>query len=405
MAYDARDGRRIWEQRIADPAKGESVPAAPITWSGFVFVGNAGGDNYGVKGRMYALEAATGRIVWEFYLVPREHPRSVAQAQGAAAQSPEAARVASWGNAADVPIAGGATWTSYTLDTATGLLYVPGGNPAPDFAHGLRPGENLYTNSVVVLDARTGAYRTHFVITPKDFHDWDVSTAPVLTTTKSGERRLLVAPKDGHLYGYDLKSGARRYRTPVTTIENVTAPLTAAGTRFCPGTQGGSEWNGPAYNPTNNLVYTGTVDWCATVRVAPEAKVKNASVGQPWSGAGDEHLFGKLDPADKSRGWLTATDADSGEVRWKFASPAPILAAVTPTAGGLVFFGDTAGNLYAFDADNGQQRWMKRFDGALGGGIVSYLVEGRQHLAVTYGMQSPIWPALRTTAKIDVFGL
>jgi alcohol dehydrogenase (cytochrome c) len=402
VAYDARDGKRIWEQRIGEAARGESVPAAPIAWSGLVFVGNAGGDNYGVKGRMYALEAATGKIAWEFYLVPREQPRSSSQLEGGA-NWPEAARAASWGNAADVPITGGATWTSYTLDPASGLLYVPGGNPAPDFVHGLRPGDNLYTNSVVVLDARTGAYRSHFVITPKDFHDWDVSTAPVLTTTRNGQRRMLVAPKDGHLYGYDLKSGAQRYRTPVTTIENTTVPLTAAGTRFCPGTQGGSEWNGPAYNPTNNLVYTGTVDWCTTVRVAPEAKVKNASVGQPWSGTGDQNLFGKMDST--ARGWLTATDADSGQIRWKFESPAPILAAVTPTAGGLVFFGDMAGNFYAFDADSGQQRWTRKLEGALGGGIISYLIQGRQRLAVTYGMQSFIWPTPKTTAKIDVFGL
>jgi alcohol dehydrogenase (cytochrome c) len=405
VAYDARDGRRIWEQRIADPAIGETVPAAPITWSGLVFIGNAGGDNYGVKGRMYALDAATGRIAWEFYLVPREHPRSTAQPPGAEAGSAEGARAASWGNEADVPIAGGATWTSYTLDPETGLLYVPGGNPAPDFVNSLRPGENLYTNSVVVLDAKTGAYRAHFTIVPEDFHDWDVSAAPVVTTTKSGERRLLVAPKDGHLYGFDLKSKARRFRTPVTTIENATAPLTAQGTRFCPGTQGGSEWNGPAYNPSNNLVYTGTVDWCATVKVAPEAKVKNAAMGQPWSGAGDEFLFGKMDPVDKARGWLTATDADSGQVRWRFAAPAPILAAVTPTAGGLVFFGDMTGNLYGFDADSGKQLLTRKLDGALGGGIISYQIDGHQRLAVTYGLQSPIWPAPKTTAKIDLFGL
>jgi len=405
VAYDARDGKRIWEQRIADPARGESVPAAPIAWGGLVFVGNAGGDNYDVKGRMYALDAATGKIAWEFYLVPRVHPRSKVEPRDSGTKPTETARAASWGNEADVPVAGGATWTSYTLDPKSGLLYVPGGNPAPDFVSSLRPGENLYTNSIVVLDAKSGAYRAHFVITPKDFHDWDVSAAPALATTRSGKQRMFVAPKDGHLYGYDLNSGKRLFRTAVTTIENAEMPLTPEGTRFCPGTQGGSEWNGPAYSPVNNLVYTGTVDWCATVRIAPDAKVKNASVGQPWSGAGDENLFGKMDPKDKAHGWLTATDADSGKVRWKFESPAPILAAVTPTAGGIVFFGDVGGNLYALDADDGQQRWKAKLDGAVGGGIISYAIKGRQRLAVTCGMQSPIWPAPKTTAKIVVYGL
>lgn len=402
VAYDARDGKRIWEQRIADSAKGESVPAAPIAWNGLVFIGNAGGDNYGVKGRMYALEAATGRIAWEFYLVPREHPRDI---KTAAIESHEKARAATWGNERDVPIAGGATWTSYTLDPRTGLLYVPGGNPAPDFTPGLRPGDNLYTNSVVVLDAKSGAYRAHFVITPEDFHDWDVSAAPSLATTRSGKQRMFVAPKDGHLYGFDLDSGARLYRTAVTTIENVSAPLTLEGVRFCPGSQGGTEWNGPAYNPANNLVYTGSVDWCSTVRIAPDAKVKNVSVGQPWSGAGDENVFGKMDPPEKWRGWLTATDADSGTIRWKFESPAPILAAVTPTAGGLVFFGDMAGNLYALDADDGRKLWTRKLSGAPGGGLVSYSVAGKQRLAVTYGVKSAIWPTPRSTAQIVVFGL
>ena len=405
VAYEARNGKRIWEQRIADPAKGESVPAAPITWAGLVFIGNAGGDNYDVKGRMYALDAASGKIAWEFYLVPREHPRGKVEPRASEAKPHEEARAASWGNEADVPIAGGATWTSYTLDPKTGLLYIPGGNPAPDFVTSLRPGENLYTNSVVVLDAKTGAYRAHFVITPRDFHDWDVSSAPVLATTRSGRQRMFVAPKDGHLYGYDLNSGKRLFRAAITTIENAEVPLTPAGTRFCPGTQGGSEWNGPAYSPASNLVYTGSVDWCATVRIAPDAKVKNAAVGQPWSGAGDENLFGKMDAKEKSRGWLTATDADSGKIRWKFASPAPILAAVTPTAGGLVFFGDVNGNLYALDADDGQQRWKSKLDGALGGGIISYEIRGRQRLAVTYGMSSPIWPAPKSTAQIVVYGL
>ena len=102
------------------------------------------------------------------------------------------------------PITGGATWTSYTLDPDTGLIYVPGGNPAPDFAPDVRPGENLYSGSVVVLDAMTGAYRNHFKIVPKDWHDWDVSSAPAIIKTAANETLLLVAPKDGHLYGIDL---------------------------------------------------------------------------------------------------------------------------------------------------------------------------------------------------------
>ena len=129
LAYDFKTGKRLWETTIADPKRGESVPSAPIAWDGLVFVGNAGGDYKGGKGRMYALDAKTGKIVWEFFLVPK--------AEGDVARGPLGASpldASTWKNAPGVPISGGGTWTSYTLDTKTGLLYVPGGNPAPDFA-------------------------------------------------------------------------------------------------------------------------------------------------------------------------------------------------------------------------------------------------------------------------------
>src|SRR6476646_6376585 len=148
LAYDFKTGKRIWETAIGDPKKGESAAADPIAWSGLVFIGNAGGDIKGVKGRMYALDAKTGKIVWEFYLVPKAESDPTRGPLGA---SPLDA--STWGNSEGVPITGGATWTSYTLDPDTGLLYVPGGNPAPDFATDVREGSNLYSGSVVVLDA------------------------------------------------------------------------------------------------------------------------------------------------------------------------------------------------------------------------------------------------------------
>jgi alcohol dehydrogenase (cytochrome c) len=156
LAYDIKTGKRIWETVIGDPKKGESAPAAPIAWNGLVFIGNAGGDIKGVKGRMYALDAKTGKIVWEFYLVPKAEGDPTRGPQGASPLN-----TSTWGNSLQgVPITGGATWTSYTLDPDTGLLYVPGGNPAPDFAADVREGSNLYSGSVVVLDAMTGLIGT-----------------------------------------------------------------------------------------------------------------------------------------------------------------------------------------------------------------------------------------------------
>ncbi len=400
VAYEAKNGSKLWETRIADPKIGESVPAAPIAWNGMVFIGQAGGDNYGVKGRMYALDAATGKQLWETWLVPREEDRSAPVADIAKVAAP------TWRNAKQIPIAGGATWTSYTLDPDTGLLYVPGGNPAPDFLKEMRPGDNLFTNSVVVLEARTGTYRRHFSLVPEDFHDWDVSGAPTLVRTRGGRSLMAAAPKDGLLYAHDLASGARLYQTAITRRENTEAPLTAAGTHFCPGTQGGSEWNGPAYSPDTNLLYSGTVDWCATVKIADERKAASVSYGQPWSGSADEkNAFGAFDPKEQWGGWIHAVDADSGEVRWKFRTPAPVLAAVTPTAGGLVFAADMDGTAFAFDADNGKVLWKAQVDGATGGGVITYAINGIQRVAFVAGTNSPIWPVEKKTAKIVVFAL
>src|SRR5262249_39820814 len=144
LAYDFKTGKRVWETTIADRKLGETVPAAPIAWKGLVFIGNAGSDFKGGKGRMYALDAKTGEIVWEFYLVPWTEGDPV---RGPAGESP--LDESTWKNIPGAPITGGGVWTSFSLDPATGLLYVPGGNPAPDFDVSVREGENLYTDSVV----------------------------------------------------------------------------------------------------------------------------------------------------------------------------------------------------------------------------------------------------------------
>ena len=217
-AYDAQTGKKLWTTRLADREKGESVPSAPIAWNGMVFVGTAGSDVYGVKGRMYALDAGTGKVVWETYTVPTDAPQPGNEKMQSQAK-------VTWGNEPGVPITGGGTWSSYSLDTQRGLLYLPTGNPGPDFATDVRPGDNLYTNSVLVLDAKTGIYRNHYSLVPADFHDWDLSAAPVLVTTKGGKRIVAGAPKDGLLHAYDLATDKKLYATPITTRENENAPL------------------------------------------------------------------------------------------------------------------------------------------------------------------------------------
>jgi len=405
LAYDFQTGKRIWETTIADVKKGESAPAAPIAWNGLVFIGNAGGDVKGVKGRMYALDAGSGKIVWEFYLVPK--------AEGDPTRGPEAAsplNASTWDNTLQgVPVTGGATWTSYTLDPDTGLLYVPGGNPAPDFAPELRPGSDLYTGSVVILDAKTGAYRNHFKLVPKDWHDWDVSSAPAIIKTAGGKTVLSVAPKDGLLYGFDLATNVLLYRVPVTRKENEDAPFSPdKPVHFCPGSTGGAEWNGPAYDPRTNFVYIGEVEWCTTVTLEPAEKIAAIKPAQPWSGEASINPFntwGKPDPVFDWAGWTYAVDADTGAWKWRAKTNYPIQSGMTPTAGGVVFFGDMGGNFYALDTTTGRKLWGQKIGGAIGGGVITYAVNGTQKVAVATGLTEILWPTEITTAKVSVLGL
>jgi len=402
LAYEFKTGKRIWETTIADPKRGETVPSAPIASNGLVFVGNAGGDFKGGKGRMYALDGKTGKIMWEFFLVPRAEGDTI---RGPLGKTP--LDMSTWQNASGVPITGGGTWTSYTLDTKAGLLYVPGGNPAPDFAIGAREGENLFTDSVIVLDAKTGDYKHHFKIVPKDWHDWDVSNPPVLIQTMGGKQLMSVAPKDGHLYGFDLANNSLLYRVPVTTIEDVAAEFSPGDeVHFCPGAAGGAEWNSPAYDPETNLVLIGEVEWCDTVRVKDVSEVRSVKTGQPWAGMATWNPFWMFGHMDRDwAGWVYAVDADTGVWKWRLKSNYPILGGMTPTAGGIVFFGDIGGNFYALDAANGRKLWGQDLGGAIGGGVITYTAGGAQRVAVAAGFTHPAWPTRITTAKIVVLGL
>ena len=388
-ALDAATGRILWDVDFRE-REGESAPMAPIAWNGLVFVGNAGGDNIGVQGHVHALDAASGREVWRFDVIPDT---------GAARRS--------WPAGDDPPPTGGGMWSSFTLDTEAGILYVPTGNPAPDFMPELRQGANLYTNTVLALDARTGRLIDFVQILDGrvDWHDWDVSATPALVSTRGGARRLMLAGKDGQLHGIDVAPSMRiLWSVPITTRDNVDARLThTRPTRFCPGTQGGTEWNGPAYNPAVNLVFTGAVDWCTSIRL-----VHPDSVPRPLPMDFTGHVdggFGDFDPTSQWKGWVTATDADAGEIRWRYQAETPILAAVTTTAGGVVITGDMNGRLIVLDAADGEVLHQAETGAPIGAGIITYEAGGRQYIAVAGGTISPIWPLDPATSRITVFAI
>ena len=389
VAMDAGDGHMLWDVPLDVAGRGVTVPMAPTAWNGLVFVGNAGGDLSGIIGHVYALDARDGHVVWKFDVVPSTGPAR-----------------ATWPTADRYPISGGAFWTAFTLDEHAGVLYVSSGNPAPDYDIAVRDGENLYSNSLIALNASNGKLLAFNQLVKHDFHDWDVDSPAPLVTTRAGREIAASANKDGLLSVVDrgrLSTGTMplAFQAPTTTRENIETPLSRDGkTRFCPGYLGGSEWNGAAYHPPLNTLYVGAVDWCSTVQLVPEsAPVPQKGAG--WFGAATQGM----DPPANAKGWLTAFDADAGTVRWKFAAPRPVLAGVTPTAGGLVFAADLGGTLYAFDAADGAVLWQLATGQSMGGGIVSYLAGGRELIGVAAGMKSPIWPGGSAASQIVVYGL
>ena len=405
LGIDAATGQLRWDVAIGDPKKGESVPMAPIAWNGLVFVGNAGGDEFGVVGRIYALNETSGRVIWEFRVIPDSGPAR-----------------ATWPKASpDNPPTGGATWTSYALDEISGTLYVTTGNPAPDFVLELRPGDNLYTNALIALDAQTGRLLSYVQPIKHDFHDWDASAGPALITTKSGLPFVLVAAKNGMVYGIERGASgtpagsgihadslalAIRYNTAATTRDNVDTPLSSERwTRFCPGSQGGMEWNGPAYHRASGTLFVNAIDWCTSVKLQ-RLDTLRGKPGGSWTGMDDPQMaFGRMDPPDRWKGWVTAIDAESGEIKWKGQTAKPMVAGITATAGGLVFTGDLDGQVLAFDATSGRILWRDATGGAIGGGVIAFAAGGRERIAAAVGMNSPIWPVTGGPARIVIYAL
>ncbi|MCC4118455.1 PQQ-binding-like beta-propeller repeat protein [Aromatoleum toluclasticum] len=379
LALDAKTGKVIWDNTVVDSSYGEFLAAAPIAWNGLVYIGSAGSD-WGIRGRMMAFDAQTGREAWRFYTIPR------GKEKGAETwKMPESAK-----------FGGGGTWTSYTLDVRSGELFVPVGNPAPDLLPDERPGDNLFTNSIVVLDAATGKLKWWYQGIKNDPWDYDMSAPPMLYQSKTRKDVLAAAGKDGYLHLVDRDTHKLLTKTAVTTQKKTAAKPTKNGAFTCPGLLGGTQWNGPAYDEKNHAVIVGSVDWCTVYKAGEPEYVR----GQLFYGGIPEMA---KDP--KPKGWITSVDAETGAVRWKHQTNAPVVAAVTPTAGGVIFSGDTAGNFFALDSASGELLLTKQMDGAVGGGIITYTIAGKQYVAAASGNVSRITFGGAGVPSIIVMGL
>lgn len=357
VALDAATGKLLWKNVIASQQLGESTPGVPLAVNGVVYMG-VGGSDLGIRGHVMAYDAATGRELWRFYTIP------MGKDIGAETwKRPETAKTG-----------GGGIWGAMTLDVSAGELFVPVGNPWPDIDSAYRPGENLFTNSVVVLDARSGALKWWHQVAPGDWMDLDLTAAPVLF--RSGTRDFVaIGGKDGYLTVLDRDTHKVAYRTPVTTVEHVHKAPKPEGSRLCPGYAGGVEWNGPALDPVNQNLIVGAVDVCFIVKLKANATYK----------PGEADWGGTVEPDGPATGWITAVNRDTGEVRWKYHAEKPVVAGITPTAGGITFAGDLAGNFLVFNSKTGDLVHKAKAGGAMAGGVVTYEVAGRQYVAFAAG--------------------
>jgi alcohol dehydrogenase (cytochrome c) len=382
FALDAETGQVLWEQAAADAAKGETFTMPPLIYDDLVIIGPAGNEAV-VQGWVGAFRLDTGTPVWRFNTFPaRGEPGAE-----------------TW-STTEALTAGGAVWTPFSLDPSEGRVYMATGNPAPDLYGDVRHGDNLYTNSLVVLDARTGKRLWHYQATPHDTHDWDLTQAsPLFTAEVQGESRRLVTVtgKDGLLRVLDRATQTRLYEVAVTRRENVTVPLTVEGVHVCPGAFGGVQWNGPAFNPQTNILYVPAVDWCGTYKRAETLRYVKERL---YMGGSFES-----DPVEQGRGWLTAIDASSGTVRWRYESSRPMVAAVTATAADLVFTGELNGDFIGLDGRDGSVLYRFKTAGAMSGGIATYQVGGKQYVAVTSGAATFFWRVPPASATITIFAL
>lgn len=378
LALDARTGKVLWQHQIGDPLQGEFFSAAPQIFQGLVIIGASGGD-WGIRGRVMAYDLDDGREVWRFNTIPR-------------GDEPGAK---SWKNAGTSRHGGGGTWTTTTIDMAAGEVYVPVGNPAPDFIPTLRPGENLYANSLVVLDARTGALRWHHQLISNDGQDLDLGAAPMLYYDGKGQPMVVFGSKDGYVYGINRETHKRVFKTPITTIKNAGVAPTVEGVEVCPGPLGGVEWNGPALDRAHNAIVVGTVDWCAILKRDPNYVFKPGQI----------NLGGSWTFEKPGKGWIVALDPDTGAIRWKYETAGPQVAGVTPTAGGVVFSGDMAGHFLVLESKTGRELFKHQTGGALAGGVITYARKGRQYVAVASGNVSRLTFGSAGSPSLAIYAL
>jgi alcohol dehydrogenase (cytochrome c) len=371
LAFNRTTGRIVWDVTLEDYKIGYSATVAPLVIDGKVIVGISGGE-YPTRCFLDAYDPDTGKRIWRFYTVP----------------TPGEPGSESWPSGTDaLARGGGGTWTTGTYDPASNTLYWGTGNPNPDYYGAGRIGDNLYTNSLVAVDAATGRLKWHYQFTPHDTHDWDANQIPVLADlTVDGARRAVVmfANRNGFYYVLDRRDGTLLFGKPFTNtawareIGRDGRPIVLNdGKGTCvPDQWGGTNFNPPSFDPALGLFFLVARETCATYTPQEPKIVPGQS------------SFGGVVRVDREKngGALRALDAATGEQRWEFPYASPSMAGVLSTASGVVFAGDNEGNFMAFDAKTGRNLWRYATGTPIWGAApMTYMLDGRQHVVIASG--------------------
>jgi len=374
VALHRSTGAVLWEKEYASANDGYSSSMAPLAIQDAILVGVAGGGS-GQRGFVAAMHPVTGKEIWRFWTVP---------AKGEPGSE-------SWGNFPS-DWGGAPTWTTGSYDPELNTVYWPTGNPWPDFYGGDRPGDNLYSDSVVALDGATGKLKWYFQFTPHDVWDWDANETPVLVnaTFRGKPRKLLVqANRNGYYYILDRLTGEFLHAKPfvkrldwATGLNDKGRPMvvkekipTPAGTKVCPSVRGATNWMSPSFNPATGLLYVVTLEQCDIIIAS--AKDPEPSTG--FRGTGSEGI-----PTEPGQFYLRALDLLTGNIKWEHEMPGPgtMWAGTVSTAGGLVFTGDDDGNLVALDARTGKDLWHFSTGHSLYASPVTFMVDGKQYVTI-----------------------
>jgi PQQ-dependent dehydrogenase (methanol/ethanol family) len=390
VALDAKTGKLLWETQIADPEKGYSETMAPAVIDGKVLIGTNGGE-YGVRGFVKAFNSADGKLLWTFNTIPEKGHEGVWAVNDATGRdmhrdiAAEKAALAKDGGGFYQTLGGG-VWMTPAIDTKSRTVFFVVGNPSPDLYGAIRPGDNLYTDSMVAIDLDTGAYKWHSQYVAHDVWDLDAVSPPILTQARNAAGKMvdvvIHGGKTGHIYVHERDTGKLiRFSEAMIPQENMWVLPTKDGARMLPGANGGVEWSPMAVNPRLRLAYAANLHQPMTYHV----EASPYPGGKLWLGGAFKTI-----PSEQQWGRLVAVNLDTGKVAWGVKTPQPLIGGVLATAGNLVFNGEANGNFKAYDAKTGKELWKYNAGAGVNAPPVSYMVGGKQYIAVAAGGNNQI---------------